>query len=117
MSFYADMQATAKRLITDKGQLVTLRTATGSAYNPATGTVGVTYTDHADIPAVVTNFKASEVDGVKVVKGDKRVILSNERSPVIDDLIVIGAVTHKVIDVETVSPAGEDVIYKAQVRK
>ena len=85
MTFYARMQATAEKLISSKGQDVTLRKASGTAYNPATGTVGVSYTDNV-VKAVVTAFKSAEVDGVKVQRGDKRVLMTDE--PAIDDLIV-----------------------------
>lgn len=116
MSFYAGLQSTALSLLTSKGQDVTLRQSAGSAYDPTTGTSTVTYTDTV-LPGVVTGYKQSEIDGTLIQQGDKRVILPSTITPKSGDLIVIGGVSHTVVSVEIVSPAGENVIHKAQIRK
>lgn len=116
MSFYTGLQSTALALLTSKGQDVTLRQVSTPAYDPTTGTVAPTYTDTV-LKAVITNYKQSEIDGTLIQQGDKRAILPSTLTPKTGDLVVISGVSHTVIQVEIISPAGEPVIHKAQIRK
>jgi len=120
MSFYGSLQVTAEKLLIDKGQRVVVRQVTATGYNPATGSSGSTVTNHTNIPAAVLAFKNMEIDGSKILKGDRKVIISGASLPYVpkvDDLVSIGGVDHKVMSCEPVSPGGVDVIYKVQVRK
>lgn len=111
---YAEALQDATAVIAEAGQLALLRRSAASSYDPAAGTSDVAYLD-LDVKVVVTNFRSAEIDGEKVRRGDKRVLMVEQ--PQVDDLVVIGSEAHKVLGVETVAPGGLAVLYKAQVRK
>lgn len=117
MSFYQGLATTATRLLTQKGQTVTLRQQTAGAYDPATGAATVTTTNVTGIPAAVFGFKNMEVDGTLILKGDKKVLMAVGTKPTKNDVVSIGGIDHAVLDVEEVSPAGTDVLYKLQCRR
>lgn len=120
MTFYTELRKTAEKLLIDKGQRVTLRKASSGGYNPATGTNTVTYTSYSNIPAAVLNFKNFEIDGTLILRSDKKILLGADSLTVVpakEDQISIAGVYHAVLEVEQVSPAGTDVIYKLQCRR
>lgn len=120
MSFYPDLRATAERLLIGKGQRISLRKQTAGAYNPATGSTGITSSTYTGIPAAVVGYKNAEIDGTLILKGDKKVLLGADSLSVVpekDDVLSIGGVDHSIKDVEHVAPGGVDVIYKIQARR
>ena len=118
MSFYTDLQATATRLLIDKGQRITYVQRAAGAYDPTTGEVSNTETNFSGIPAAVVNFKNSEIDGTMVLKSDRKVLMgAGVVVPEATGLLLIGGVTYAIVDVEAVTPAGTDVIYKVQARR
>jgi hypothetical protein len=117
MSFYPGLASTATRLLTQKGQSVTLRRQTAGAYDPATGSAAVTVTNFTGIQAAVFGFKNMEIDGTMILKGDKKVLMAVGVKPTKDDVVSIGGIDHAVLDVQEVSPAGVDVLYKLQCRR
>lgn len=119
MTFYSDMADVADDLIVEFGQVVTLKVAAGTAYNPATGEVTVTYTDQAGHGCTV-DFDKGLIDGEKVRIGDRLVLLSpfGLSEPTEGDKLVIGSDTWNVIPpVVVTNPAGTPVLYEVQVRK
>jgi len=117
MSFYDDMAAVAAKLLTDKGQTIAFSRDNVIGYNAATmsETTGSAVT-FSGVGAAF-GFNQSEIDGTTVQQGDKRVILeATDTAPEIGDIATIDSIAHRIINVETVSPAGTPVIYKLQAR-
>jgi hypothetical protein len=116
---YARSQATALRLITRFGQVGAIRrtaAATGTPHAPIKGAA----TDHAAKFAVI-DFRASEIDGTRILATDKKALLSASGlavTPALSDLLVDAAGSaYKIVNIETVSPAGTVVMYTLQVRR
>lgn len=117
MTFYSDLAAVASALLTDKGQTISFSRDNVTAFDPASGseTKGAPVTFSGK--GAIFGYNASEVDGTVVQQDDKRLILEAvDTPPLIGDEATVGSVAHRVISVETVAPAGEAVIYKAQLR-
>ncbi len=119
MSFYSDMADVADDLITEFGQTVTLKVASGTTYNPSNGDVTVSYTDQSGHGCTV-DFDKHLIDGTKVRIGDRLVLLSpfGVSEPTEGDKLVIGSDTWNIVPPVTVTnPAGTPVLYEVQVRK
>jgi hypothetical protein len=113
-AFYNRMQATATRLVTKFGRTVTLTREVEGAVDPASGTVTpgtpITYTGKG----IDRDFNATEIDGSAVIRGDKQLILADpEQIPLMNDLYG----DYRVINVQEVTPAGINIIYRLQVRR
>ena len=118
MSFYTSMQATATRLLIDKGQRITYVQRVSGVYDPTTGETVTTETSHPGIPAAVVSFKNAEIDGTLVLKSDRKVLMgAGVVAPQTTGLLIVGGDTFAIVDVEAVTPAGVDVIYKVQARR
>ena len=116
MSFYDAIQTTAAKLLSEKGQLVTLRQVTVGAYDPTTSTSATSTVDE-DVSAVVLDYPIKEVDGTSVLRKDKKVLLAvGVLTPTAKDALLIGGVVHEVIDVKQLSPGGTPVMRTLQVR-
>lgn len=110
-----------KKALDTAGQDVTVRLWSAGTYNPTTGTSTPSYTEKT-VRAVVAAFKAHEIDGTEIQRGDKRCIMlavdtsGGAFSVDTTDTVTVGGAAHEVVSVEEVSPAGTPVIYKAQIR-
>jgi hypothetical protein len=121
MSFYSGLQKTATRLISGKGQTLTISRKTGGTYSPALGKiVGQTITT-AKVQGVVFGLKAAEskvralgADDVPtdVQYDDKKILISGSApmDPKIGDSVDIGGVPHSILSVTKTSPGGIDVL-------
>ncbi len=121
MSEYTRAIATALRLITKKGQAVTLTTKTPGAYNTATG--GITVTEATQtVRGVVTNFATKDIDGDLIKADDVLLILAasgvtNKPQPDKSKVTLLSGVSYTVKNVLDVAPSGESIVYRLQLRK
>ena len=117
-SFYSDLANVATRLLTDKGQQVTVTRPVTSSHNPATGVVtSGTSTTFTGFGAAF-NYNKSEVDGTLVQHGDIRFMIDASGGlPEINDLVTIDSDSYRVMSVINTSPAGTSVKYELQLRK
>lgn len=108
---YGPIAATAIRLISEFGRTVTLRTIakSGTSYDPI-----LTNTD-TSIKAVVTAFKASEIDGTLIMATDKKLITTSAVTTV--DKIIDGSIEYSIVAVDEVKPATTALVYKAVLRR
>jgi hypothetical protein len=116
---YSRMVATSNRLIERFGQLGSIQrpgTPTGPSYNPTPGTP----TSHA-ARFVITAYSSREVDGTRILTSDKKALISPGSlsiDPTMTDLLIeADGASWKIVDVETLRPAGTTLLYTAQVRK
>lgn len=116
MSFYANLAATAARLIADKGQSMTLTREGSGSYDPATGrhtTSSTQYTfNGVELAANKTDDAFFEPDAL--IEGRARVILAEalEVEPLPGDAIAYGLTSLNVQGVTRINPAGTALIYK-----
>ncbi len=125
MSFYARLQATANRLIKDKGQAITLSHSSAGTYNPSTGGItGSTTTTQAGWGAVI-EWESKHIDGTLIKIGDRRLLLSPFNTagtaltaPVLGDTVTdaAGVVYTLVNPLKTTAPAGTTVLFDCNLR-
>ena len=115
-AFYDDMAATALELLAEFGAPVTLRRVTPGAYDPATSSASSTITD-LPTTGLVRDYKASLIDGTRILVGDKECVLSNEQAPKLTDKLPVDGVDWSIVDIKEINPAGTVVCYFVQVRK
>jgi hypothetical protein len=117
MSFYGGLQATASRLLTDKGQLLTFSRKTTTVFNPVKGKNNSTTSTYTGYGAAF-DYKTREIDGVKVQESDIRLLLqATDTVPAINDTTTIDSVIYKILKIDKVSPGGTVVYYEIQLRR
>lgn len=115
MSFYSDMAATAKELITEYGTDVTLRFNNG-VYSPVTGTKTTSNTDTAT-KGIFTKINQRLRDDFALLASDKVLVLISDVAPTKDCKILIGAEYWQCVDFKEIKPATTTIVYFVQVRK
>ena len=121
--FYTGLAATALRLITDKGQALTLKKPDSGTFDPALGkytadTTGESVTVQAVI-LPMTKLEDNKYLG-DLVAGKLRKILiaaSGVDEPIAGDHILEGTNVWEIFGCTPVSPAGIPLLYKAKARK
>ena len=116
---YPKTAAKAEAMIRKAGVAMALRVTTPGTYDPASGTeTGSVVTDHTCV-GVLTNINQKYVDGQRILASDKMAIIGSSVAvrPKPGDVLVVSGASWAVLDVISVSPAGEDIIYKLQVRR
>ena len=125
MSIYDRAKDLAARLLSpsDKGAALTLHVKTAGAYDPDTGTIGETVTNHSG-SGIRTNYAAAEVDGSLIMQDDVKLIVSpvqiNEADmpqPKPADAITFAGSVYQVISVKPWNYAGVACGFEVQARK
>jgi len=116
-SFYDNLQKTATRLLTSKGQKVTFTRLVETSFNSGTGektTSDFVYSGYG----AAFDYKASEIDGSVIQRGDIRLMLEKTTlAPKIDDSAKIDTVNYRIMDVIKSSPAGTVTHYTCRLRQ
>lgn len=96
--------------------LVTLKTPTGGSATPWGG-VAPSVTEQ-EIPAMVSSYPASMIDGTLIRATDKRVMIAAENGgvPTTAATLEISGVNHEIVSVDTLSPSGVALYYIVQAR-
>jgi len=118
MSEYDSAIALALDLLGRKGQQITITTVTTGAYSTVTG--GVTSAEDVQTGVgVPVAYKASEIDGTNIKRGDVKVIVaaSGLTEPKVNGQASFIGFTGTIKNVEIVAPDGTPIVYKLQVRK
>jgi hypothetical protein len=116
---YARPLATANRLIARFGQTGAVRRDgedTGPAYDPTPG-------EPVDHPAqfAIVDFSAREIDGTRVLMGDKKALLAPGSLTIVpglsDRLVEAGGAVWDIVGVETLRPAETTLLYTLVIRQ
>lgn len=114
--FYANLAATALRLLTKYGQTVTVTRDVVGTVDPITGagTPGtpVTFTGKA----AIFDYNVSLIDGVMIQASDKRMVIESTNEPQTSDVVTTATGDFTVVAVNPLSPAGTVVKYDVQIR-
>lgn len=115
-SFYTRLNETARRLIKQRGKLITItRTPkTGDAWNPTEGTPE-TYDGYV----VETGYSLTNRNQSLVEQGDKLGVISTEINivPAMGDTITFGSDDYRFVDLEPLNPGGTTLLYEFLARK
>ena len=123
MSLYSELAETANSLLSEFGQVVTLRSQTAGDYDPDTGAAAIVAADQSGVGCVfdfgMHASGASFTAGSMILAGDKQLLLSPAgiAAPEPGSQVIIGADTWTVVSVKTTAPAGVAVIYECQLRR
>ena len=117
-TLYDSLAATALRQIQEKGRPITLRLP-GIVFDPQTGATVESNTD-VKTSAFFTAFKAGQIDGSAIQRGDQRLLIAAEglgAVPTTAHQVIDGEEVWQVQDVETVQPGDTVILYKLLVRR
>ena len=114
---YSGLATTAKRLLTQYGQTVTLNYYSAKVFDPILGnyTGGVTLSLAGK--GAIFKYNRSEVDGEQIIEGDANLYLSITATPKAGDKVSIDSVDWHIVGITELNPAGTSVYYQAQIRK
>jgi len=120
MSFYDNASATARRLIAQFGQNMTVISPSGDpVYDPDTGIVTTpTPTTQID-KGVILPYKNSEINKPDslIHQDDQKVLINLTDAPVVNGTVTVGSTVYTIVNIQALSPAGQAVLYTLQVRK
>jgi hypothetical protein len=117
MSFdYAPLQATANDLISQFGQLATLRkyVASGPAFSPS-----VTHESH-DCQIVDMTHMGKMSDGTRIETGESLLYMAKGSltvEPTLSDQVTFGGQTYQIIKTMPLKPGGIVLFYEIQARR
>lgn len=123
--FYKRAAATALRLLTSRGQQITLTASRPGSYSTSTGKPGAPSTTTTTVRGVVVSYEAKQIDGSLIRAKDRKVIIAVTdtsgaavTAPVENDRITLAnGEIMTVVSTEIISPAGIPVVFFAQARK
>lgn len=118
-------RSTADRILSDKGQAITIAGTTSATYNPATGTTTPTSYSASTYAALLPLDKARKVDGTLVKAGDETLLISalDNTDTAIGEPPVNSVVTLAdgskltIVAVDRLAPAGLIIMFDAVVRR
>lgn len=116
MSFYADMQATAARLIDQFGRDVVLVRESGGGIDPVTGAVTTGTDDSVTVRGIVRRYPNSLIDGTRIQATDREVVVEAKEQPLMTDRVRIDGKDYPVEEIQTTDPAGTPLVYFVRVR-
>jgi hypothetical protein len=113
---YVGLKSTARKLLANFGQLMTLTQNTSATYSPDTGTNTVTSTSTTDYGVILPYENISVADSL-IQQNDQQVFIQLSVVPKPTDTITINAIIYNIISVKAIEPAAINVLYELQVRK
>lgn len=116
-ALYTSLRSSANRLLSKYGRSVTLTHIVSGAYDPATSASTPTPTA-ATVVAVESDYTAREIDGVNVLRGDKKLVFPGTVAtpPSVGDTCTVGTIVYRVMAVQEISPGGLVLLYECQGR-
>jgi hypothetical protein len=117
MTLASPLRKVASKLMAKFGGVATIRRVTLGAYNATTGTAAETTTDTA-VRGVLQDVNLREVNDL-IQAGDKRLLIAATdlaNAPTTADRVIIGAVAHQVIQVQTIEQDNEPITYELILR-
>lgn len=117
MSFYTDLAATARSQLRQFGKKRTLTRTTGDSNDPVTGEVTAGTETTYKPNGVLKPFPAALIDGTRIRKDDRELILDDTVEPLMDDTITIGSQDWNIVDITGIEPADTPVVWFVQVRR
>lgn len=113
-------------LLTKTGRSLVLRTVSEGAYDPITGTTAAPISTDRNVLVTFTSFGFMEIDGTKVVIGDRKALISGYTpegtvlalEPQIDDKIIDDTLQMSIVEImKKITVGGVNVAWIAQVRE
>lgn len=118
-------RSTAERLITAKGQTVTIAGTASSTYDPSTGITTPTAYSATTTAVVLPLDKARKIDGTLIKQGDETLLISALSTagaaitePPVNSVVTLADGSKRtIIAIDQLSPAGLIIMFDAVVRR
>jgi hypothetical protein len=117
---YTTTASNALRMINEKGRSITVSVPSGQSYDPATDTFTAGTPSTTVVKGVFTEFALHDVDGEKVLRTDKRILIAASAlgsAPDTGASITDGSTVYKVVHTEVIQPGDTAILYMVQVRR
>lgn len=114
---YDALAATATRLLTEHGQAITIRRTTTGTYAPSTDTYTGSTTTTLTARGVVRDYRADQIDGTVIRRGDRVVVIDATVTPTLADEVLLDGAYWSIVSIQTASPAGTPLSHTLQVRR
>lgn len=115
-TFATRMAATALRLLTKYGSLVTVTRPVATGYNPSTSTMGfttsTTYTGYGN----ASPFTLMELANENIQMSDLKFLFSSSTRPAVGDILTTSDAAYRVLNVDIANVNSTDVVYTLQLR-
>ncbi len=113
--------ALAQQLIEKKGRTVTFEKRSTTLQDPTKPWLGSNQMPtQTALKAVFLNFELKEVDNTLVQRGDQKCLMAAESIsgilPNTQDRIVDGSINWEIVNVNTLKPGEQEILYELQVR-
>jgi hypothetical protein len=115
-AFYNRLAATASKLLTKFGGVVSVSRTTGGSVDPITGAVTPGSTTTLTAKGLITDFDTKLMDGTAIQHGDRLLVIDNTFEPLMTDRPVIGSQQWNIVSIMAKQPANVAVVYMVQVR-
>lgn len=122
MSFYGEMDGVADELLAEFGVPLTVTYVATGSYDTSTGGASTT-TAAATVSGYVEDYADRDIDGSRILTGDRRVYLSVRDTagaaiakPGPSDKITADGVQYSVVNSKAIPGAGEASLYDVQIR-
>lgn len=116
MTFYSDMADTATELLTEFGTSIVF-TRRASTFDPVTGSESAITDTPTTCTGVVLNRLDEMVGGVRVMSGDRMLVIDDTYAPAAGDKVTLESGSWAVAAIETINPGGTVVAYRVLVRR
>lgn len=117
MSFGTEMQAVAKELLTEFGEVVTVTVTTGGSYDPTTSSVtGATNSSYSGVGHPEPYSSSQIATGVVRVDDVKLLFYSDSGVPEIGNIISLRNKDYNVLNVDRLAVQGLNAAYILQLR-
>jgi len=110
----------ATSLLTGNGQIIQIRRLTDGAVGATPWKPAAPTSADESVYSAVFQIQDEKVDGTLVQRGDRLALISAQdvtgAAPTTADFLVIQSVQYMIVNVETINPSADAVLYKVQVR-
>jgi len=115
--FYIKLSETAAGLLLRFGKTITIVRYEGRFNDPVTGVLTEGTRTEIATTGVVINYEDKDIDGVRIIEGDRLVVVDNSEIVSPSDRIVFDGEEWRVIDNKQAKPANINIVSFIQVRK
>ena len=117
MTFYSDMAATASAMLDEFGQGVVFNYEAGAVYDPVLMTETPGTVQQISAKAYPSKFGQMEVNDTILSSDIKLVCEKTTTKPVIGWTCTLNSADYRVMNIDSIGLAGDEVIYYVQLRK
>jgi hypothetical protein len=121
MSFYSELQVTAREMLTEFGQPVTVTRTEMGVPDLGTGVVPQLTTEFAGIGILFNYIYRSFGDGLEmpstVTKSTKRLFMTVDKEIHPKDSVQVDGVVYQIVVIKLLNPAGTKILYDLQIEQ